>query len=90
MHRGDMTTFPLWIPGSRHVPDYYRIKLRDLKGNEVEIDIYEILFQMDTGLAFAAKHILRAGKKPGVPVAQDVSKAMEELERWMEIEARGK
>lgn len=87
MHRGDMTTFPLWTAGSRHIPDYYKWTVRDLEGNKVTFDIYELLLQMETGPAFAAKHLLRAGRKDGVPIAQDISKCMEELERWMEREA---
>ena len=85
-HAGD---FPVWNPKERHVPDYYKFEIMALDGTVVTIDIYELLLQMDdVGLAFAAKHLLRAGRKPGVHVVQDVSKCMEELERWLEIQAR--
>ena len=85
-HAGD---FPVWDPKERHVPDYYKFEIMALDGQVVTIDIYELLLQMnDVGLAFAAKHLLRAGRKKGIPVVQDVSKCMEELERWLEIQAR--
>ena len=85
-HAGD---FPVWDPKERHVPVYYKFEIMALDGTVVTIDIYELLLQMDdVGLAFAAKHLLRAGRKPGASAILDVSKCMEELERWLEIQAR--
>lgn len=84
----DLKTFPFWTPGKRYVPDYYKWTVRDLNGTTFTFDIYELLMQMDTGPAFAAKHLLRGGRKKGVPLTQDISKALEELERFLELEAR--
>ncbi len=52
---------------------------------ESGLEVADVLeaFELNWHFAFATKHILRAGKKPGQPADQDIEKAVWYLRRWL-------
>lgn len=61
-------------------PDYYFGRFKKIEAKDVVLD-----FQCDNyNLGTALTYLMRAGKKPGNPIAQDIRKAIHHLE--MELE----
>jgi hypothetical protein len=56
-------------------PSYYTGKYKKIKAIDVVQD-----FELTHNLANAVEYILRAGKKEGNPISQDISKAIDHLQ----------
>jgi len=69
--------------GKHHHPDYYRPKRPAfLRGEDTDPWDAAYAFGVDSVmLTMAIAYLLRAGRKPGEPVAKDITKAMECLQR---------
>lgn len=73
-----MTTLIL-MPMSK-TPKYYIGKYKQIEAFDVVLDFQEDNYNLGTAITY----LLRAGKKPNNPIAQDIKKAIAHLERELE------
>ena len=64
----------------RKVPEYYIGRFKKIEAKDVVLDFSSNNYNIGTALTY----LMRAGKKPGNPVIQDLKKAIAHIE--MEIE----
>ena len=68
------------ITNRKLTPSYYLGKYKDIEAFDVCMD-----FQRDSyNLGVAIAYLLRAGKKEGNPIEQDIQKAIDHLEKELE------
>ena len=61
-------------------PNYYIGKYKSIEAFDVVLDFQEDNYNLGTALTY----IMRAGKKPGNPITQDIEKAIAHLKRELE------
>lgn len=63
-------------------PNYYRGKYKGIEAFDVCMDFSRENYNIGVAIAY----LLRAGKKPGNPLAQDLQKAIDHLQKELEYE----
>jgi len=73
-------------------PDYYIREINTVDGRKALIEVWDIFeaFQLSVPKSFAAKYILRAGKKDVTKEIEDLKKAIKCLEREIKELERSK